>query len=146
MDIEAKQKAIKIWWVFKVQEDTFLAECMYQSLCPILRQLIFRSNISVRDCHSCFGADDFWRQLLIAWAEMNYKMPSSWDEVLNQFLWYNTKIRINNRPFCWKKWVKQDIYYVSDILDNDGKVRPVLNVCWLELQQITHAIPDLGKS
>ena len=45
VNLLAKQDTIKISWIFKLESDSLLRECAYNTLAPKLRQLIWRFNL-----------------------------------------------------------------------------------------------------
>ena len=66
VDITAKQYTCKIAWVFKVENDPFLLECMYCSIAPILRQDIWKCNLSTEYIRKHWDTDNFWVSVLLS--------------------------------------------------------------------------------
>ena len=145
VNIKAKQKKIKIGWIFK-DLDPFIKSSMYQSLDRNITELIWRCNIHSRDVKPLFPGKDFWTETLEAWATLNFKEKEkvvSRNDIRDQILWYNSNIRINSKPVMWLHWVNKGIFTIGDLC-NDRGVRvsaPDLKVNWLEWRSIWEALP-----
>ena len=63
--------------------------------------------------------------------------------IINQVLWYNSKIRFKGKPFIWNNWVERGLIYVKDLYDNQGNPRTAaeLGVNWLEFKTLIRCIP-----
>ena len=145
-DPNAKQKVLKIAWIFKIEKDTMLTEIMYKHLAPTLRQLIWHCNLQCKDVHKLYK-NSFWKEVLLAWAEINAYQPQGKAVVLEQVLWLTSHIRINNRPVCWNHWIDKGLLMIEDLINDNGRLTScdTLGVNWLELQQIYQAIPPYWK-
>ena len=148
VNLIAKQDSIKIGWIFTIEDDIFLSECAYSILSKSLRQLIWRCNISEQDVKKCYDSENFWVQSLISWSKINFHTPCNKAEILNEFIWMNSYIRINDKPVIWNHWIEKGILKVEDLFDTDGAslTGDTLTVSWLELSQILSAIPSEWKS
>ena len=144
VNIKAKQDALKIAWIVKLNDDLFLSNCAYTQLDKVLRQHIWLCNLNCKDIKARFDAKDFWVQVLIAWSKINVRNPQSCQEI-REFLWLNSNIRINNKPVVWNHWLKKDLLYIKDIVDENGNIDANLDVNWLELKSIWNAIPPVWK-
>ena len=148
IDLVSKQKALAVSWIFKLpQTETFIQESVYTNLCPVLRESIWRCNLKSKEVNKCF-LPSIWRNILQAWCELNYKEPENKTHVLDQVLWYNSNIKVGNKPFVWKGWVSKNIILVRDIVDGTGRFLrgEQLGVGWIELQSLIHAIPKTWKT
>ena len=54
VDPNAKQKALKIAWIFKIEKDAMLTEIMYNTFAPSLRQLIWQCNLQPKDVNKLY--------------------------------------------------------------------------------------------
>ena len=145
VNIKAKQEALKITWIVKLWDDEFLANCAYNELDLMLKESIWKCNIKEDDVSMLFNVQSFWGQMLKAWSKINYKDPQNCTEVLHEVLWLNSNIHVENTPIIWHHWVRKGIWYVKDIISTDGSVNRDLEVNWLELQTLWHAIPIVWK-
>ena len=115
VDLSAKQKALQIKWVFLVENDRFLEECMYENLSNTLRHNIWKCNLKTNDAKRLFQPSH-WTNVLLAWCEINFvENPVSKEHVLSQCLWYNSALKINGLPILFKNWFERGILYVRDI-------------------------------
>ena len=150
VNVRAKQKALKTNWIFNYEAtDALIQNCMYQNLCPVLRQNVWRSNLNVKDVKRFFNNSAFWSQVLWAWCEINAPQTvESKEDVLQQFLWWNSMIRIKGRPVMWQDWAERNILVIGDIVKGNGmcKSNEELNVDWLRLRGIWEAIPKEWKT
>ena len=59
----------------------------------------------------------FWRDVLTAWAKYAYIDSPSHEQLVNQMIWYNSKIKSNNKILHSKKAFKAGLRRVSDLTD-----------------------------
>ena len=146
VDLVAKQNALKISWIFKLNQSPFLQAAMYENLTSSLGMSLWKCNLSQTDAMKIFKAS-LWGDIMAAWCLINYRKPSNRLEVLDQVLWLNSDLRINNRPVCWTSWIQCGILTVKDICtDNNAFINfAELNLeprcSWLEYESIKAAFP-----
>ena len=147
VNLKHKQDSIRISWVFRIEDDPFLAECTFDALSPVLRQLIWKCNLKTVHVNRLFETNNFGVKILVAWSKVNYCDPCNKIQVLEQVIWYNSNILIGNNPICWKEWFNKGIITVGDLYDvnNLAKSAEDLGVNWLELIQVLKAIPRAWK-
>ena len=146
VNIEAKQDALKIGWIFKLDMYPFLAECAYTALNPLLRNWIWRCNINKKDAVQF--KPGFWRVTLVAWSKINAFSPERKEDVIHEILWSNSNIKIRGKLVTWKKWFDKNIMFIEDIWNEctlEFKSAEELEVSWLDLRSLIHAIPDHWK-
>ena len=147
VNLKAKQKALKIAWIFKIHKDSFLENQCYDTLHCKLRQLIWSCNLKSGDVKKMVHGDSFWKQMLIAWSEINFTEPSSKGEVRSQILWCNSLIKINNSTVSWDHWIEKGLLTVSDLVSESGEcVTNIPGVNWLEIVQLYAALPRQWKN
>ena len=89
---------------------------------PLLQENLFRCNINVSDIRNCFK-DSFWRDVLIAWSEFNYRETiDKSEDILAQWIWYNSNIRIDNKVVkvnrkAYRKGLRTVFDLYSDIME-----------------------------
>ncbi len=64
---------------------------------------------------------NFWKDVLSAWCRINFKSPINLAEIKNTLLWYNSEIRINNKPVFYKKCHSKGMTYVKDIINENER-------------------------
>ena len=87
VDLNQKQKSLKIWWIFRIQEDPVIYESCISRLSPVLGNTIWRCNLNKKDCKQLYGDQDFWVQVLLAWMEVNYRNPQNQSQMLEEIIW-----------------------------------------------------------
>ena len=79
-------------------------------------------NYDVADLPNSFPK--FYRECFEAWATLTEKQPSSRDHVMEQTLWNNKHIRINDKLQICKKSFMGGISRIKDIFLTNGKLSP----------------------
>ena len=76
-------------------------------------------NLNPDDVASLGIEEPFTKELIETWSLLNFK---------NQFsnfgetpIWYNSLIRIDNKPIHYRNWSSAGIYFVSDLLEEDSR-------------------------
>ena len=65
--------------------------------------------------------NDFWKDTLFAFKNIEDKMKiESWEDFISQPLWYNKKLKIDNKPIFYSKWFINGVVLISDLLDEKG--------------------------
>ena len=76
---------------------------------------------------------NFWIEILTAWSKINFHEVGCKEGVMKQVLWYNSHIRIGNKPVLWNAWLRKGLINVSDIVEDTGHFKHYeeLEVEWL---------------
>ena len=115
-------KSLKIMWLKS------LLNCNYESDWKSLINVILPSlseknfwSLNQKSLHSFSSKinNPFWKDVINAWGDY-IGDPLELMEFLHQPLWNNNFIKIANKPVYWKRWVDAEIFYIYDILKNDG--------------------------
>ena len=120
IDLCSFNKSLKTTWVKKYLDTTnhgkwkFLFDLELENYG---RDLIFRGNLNVSDTKKEVRATDpFLKELLEYWAEINFVDQVSSDIAFQeQFLWFNSLIRIDNKPIFLKEWFEIGISKVKHL-------------------------------
>ena len=113
VDLRKKEKALKISWIQILEEDEKMANLAYEAISPILRQWIFDCNLNHKDVKWLKIGNKFWEQVLKAWCEIHYAPDNKQDQVI----WYNSNIRIENKPFLWVESFKKGLWKISQLYE-----------------------------
>ena len=156
VDLHKRQLAFKVKWIFKLEKNMFLREAVYSRLSPVLRDVIWQCNLNTFHVKLLFDVNnDFWAQVLQAWAEIHYQDPQTDSDVLNQIIWMNSNITMNNKPILWRRWFQTGILRIEDLWYPEGTrflTREELSekygvyINWLDLESLKNAIPVLWRS
>ena len=80
-------------------------------------KLLFRSNLKQQDSTLLNLKDPFLKEIIQYWTKFNYKDDNL--DFASTYIWYNSHIRIENRPFFYRSWLSAGIKEIRDLLDND---------------------------
>ena len=58
-----------------------------------------------------------FKEIIQYWTKLNYKDDNL--DFASTYIWYNSHIRIENRPFFYRSWLSAGIKEIRDLLDND---------------------------
>ena len=113
VDLTNRDKALKATWPRILSEEKDYAEIVYSIMrCPILKDNIWRCNLKVDDVAVLKIQEEFWQDVLSSWCEYNFYTNNRCE---NQLLWYNSNIRVKNRPFFWKDSYLNGLLYVHQL-------------------------------
>ena len=120
IDLCSFNKSLKTTWVKKYLDTTnhgkwkFLFDLELENYGL---DLIFRGNLNVSDTKKEVRATDpFLKEILEYWAEINFVDQVSSDIAFQeQFLWFNSLIRIDNKPIFLKEWFEIGISKVKHL-------------------------------
>jgi hypothetical protein len=63
----------------------------------------------------------FWKDVFEAYSEYYERLEvNTKDEILAEPLFFNNKFKINNMPFHFKDWSENGVFYVKQLLQEDG--------------------------
>ena len=93
--------------------------------------------------------NSFWKNVRDIWADLQDNPTTTPEEILSQHIWKNNHIKINRKPIFYKRWCKNGIIYLNDIIKNDGNFLTLeelnenfnMNVNFLDYLSIQNAIP-----
>ena len=82
---------------------------------------LLQSDITYNDLPFTLPATSVWANIWQSWCQANYKheLPCQ-DEIFNQTLWLNSKIRIGDNVAYNKQWITKNIKWIHDIVKGDG--------------------------
>ena len=81
--------------------------------------LLLQGNLNSDDVASLGIKEPFTKELIETWSLLNFKkQPSNFGEIP---IWYNSLIRIDNKPIHYRTWSSAGIYFVNDLLGEDSQ-------------------------
>ena len=89
-----------------------------------LRTLYSRVYCNFNSSDLSDNLPSFYRECLNVWSKLTAKPAESREEVLKQILWNNQFVRINDKPVFNRRLFSKGIVFISDILTNNGKLKP----------------------
>ena len=152
-----KDHALKIQWVhrlLKMDHNNITKIIAYDLMENPIKDLIWQTQLHVEDVKTLSKAENFWIDVLTSWCHLNYlEEMTSKSQVLSQVIWFNSNIKIDNKPIFYKNWYKAGITILQDLYNINGSFKQVgeiekdykIKVCFTELEGIKAALPDLWK-
>ena len=121
IDIFSFNKSRKATWIKKYLDNSNNGNgnCFWIRPFKITVAKVFcPRNLNVRDTLDLTKvSDDVFRELLERWGEINFeKQITSENHLLDQPLWFNSLIRIDNKPVFFKEWFAKGITTVKHLL------------------------------
>ena len=121
IDISSFNKALKSVWIRKCLDESnkekwklfFDAE-----LETLGGQTVFRGNLDIKDSKKLANnLSPFLKHILKIWSELNYQGSiETVESFLTQSLWYNSLIRVMDKPVFYKSWYQMGISQVNQIV------------------------------
>jgi exonuclease III len=157
IDLESFIKGIKLRWMERLLNTEGVWKTYIENKCKTDIRLLLNSNIKEIDLPFEFPKNNMWKEIWEIWCKENFKEPDTINEILNQQIWYNSNIRIGNKPVFWKHWKAIDINWVADLVIIDEKGRRILtkaelsdicetNINTMEYNMLISAIPKTWKT
>ena len=81
-------------------------------------KLLILSNLQQRDAKQLVIQDPFVKEVIEYWTTINYCEKNL--EFESAFIWYNSLITIEKKPFFYQSWFNAGIQKVVDLLKKDG--------------------------
>ena len=101
------------------------------------------------------NSNDFWGQILGAWCEFSYCSPQDGDEVRAQLVWYNSNIRIQNKPYLNASFIEANVLYVEQFVNpqvgrwysfQEFSEKYNVDISWLGYAQIINSFPKMWSA
>ena len=118
VNLECKEASLKATWPLILKQEEDYARMVYGNLkCKMLEEDIWRCNLQEKDVVHMKIKETFWLQVLESWSEYNYNNNI---RVENQLLWYNSLIRVKNKPIFWGDMFQKGLKFVHQLF-KDGE-------------------------
>ena len=157
-DVMTKSFVLKVRWLKEAQEtQKFWSYFTYYTL-PLPLDIIMNTNIKPIDLKLLYkNNESIWLDIWEAWAKYKFHHVDSscCSEILNQVIWFNSQIKVNNKCIYWKNWYDLGICYVMDLVNlslgrlytfEELKITFGLNIVnMLQYNQLISAIPKEWK-
>ena len=154
-DFRTKVKSWKCLWVkridYGINKNSLwmtIMNALFPKHCSIF--LVCKSRVSNNFLESLEDVPKFYKDILSIWAELkNFSPVENSKDILNECIWANKYITIENKSIVWKKWIDKNIMYVYDLLNDENSFKTpqqFLSECnlktnFLEVLQIKQALP-----
>ncbi len=133
-----QEKLLKVTWVNRYIESDNVTHWKVLLNCrlPPLRTMgndFFKCNLSKEDFLKLFGTtlhSRFWIDCISYWCEYNYnENVNEITEISEQPSWYNSHIKIKNKPVFYKLVFDSGIRTVGNVIDNKGRMLSYGTLC-----------------
>ena len=120
LDIQTFNHALKAKWVQKYLDDNNRGKWKLffdYFLAQHNGKLLMTGNIKPTDVASLNIQDSFTNEIVEIWSQINYDESPRY--FANIPIWYNSLIRVANKPVFYQNWSNAGINQVKDILDKN---------------------------
>ena len=150
VDIDKKIKALQLSWIHRLFDQK-------EHQWKIIPRFILRKNYGDTNVfyHHFSPTTEFlrsfptfYRKILATWKDCSSN-PITAYAVLNQRIWHNYYLKINNRPFYFKEFARANVNYVSQLF-TEGSLKTwdqiktefdLENRLYFKFIQLTHSLP-----
>ena len=63
----------------------------------------------------------FWQDIFKNWGKLEKDSLDNASEILSKSIWFNEKLKIDNRIVFHEKWCEMGVFFVNDLLDENGE-------------------------
>ena len=142
VDLEKRDTALKVTWLQTLRLESDYSRSVYKQIHP-LGENIWRVYINEKDVSQLEIKNKFWTDVLKSWARFNYFYNF---KIENQWLWLNSRIKIENKIVWWKRYYNKGLTYVYQLFENRGvksaiKLYQQYGVNFVEYNSLIQAIP-----
>ena len=148
VNFQLKDLGLKATWLPLLAQDKVLSELVFQCIAPKLKSDLWRCAISVEDVKHVVPREvnPFWHDVLLAWETVRPRL-----DMPNDFIWYNSEIKIAGKMFFWNKPYSKGLCYVHQIFDNGvlrsyGFLRNTYGLSQMDVNSLVSAIPAWMKA
>ena len=125
-DIHTLSKSLLLKWIQRLfdETDNTWKDLLKHNLPPVDLNHLFECNLHVKNIGDIYGGDreSVWYYVLKAWCKYNYQpLPESKVDLINQTLFFNSKITIDCKTVFRRNWYQKGIFYILDLLAADCK-------------------------
>ena len=156
VDIEVKIKALQFSWVQRLFDDN---EHQWKAIPRYLLKCAFNDTI-VFHPHFCPPANSlssfplFYQNIIKTWNECSTK-PLISRNILDQCIWHNAFLRIENKPFYFSSFAEANLNHVYQFFSPNGRIKDWITMKnefdlndrdYFKYRQIAHSIPSNWKT
>ena len=148
INLTNRDRALKATWPQILSKEEQYAQLVYNILrCSSLNDHIWRCRLHPTDVDKLNISNQFWVDVLKCWGEYNFYSNF---RIENQYIWYNSNIQIQNKPFFWKDVFERGLIYVHQLYENktlksDQQVLQEFGLKKLRYNSLKTAIPKEWK-
>ena len=116
-DIKTQIESLKMTWVKKIYIGTQKWKNILIAKCPEISTIGLYGPSKLLSCN----CNSFWKDVFLSYKRFTNCVPYEEEqEVQAEPLFYNDKFKVGNIYFHYKDWSNKNIYFVKDLLDDNG--------------------------
>ena len=149
VDMENRDLALKAQWVFKMKDKEGIKNLANYQITNPLGETLWEVQLVKSNVKEVFKiTNKFWLRVLEAWFDTSFDDPIGSEQVKNQIIWFNSNIRIGNKPIFNRYLFLKSLLGIVDLLGEDDKI---INLTryeekfdtkdYITYHSIIHAIP-----
>ena len=148
VNLKHKDISLKATWPQILYKEEEYAEIVYGILrCSVIKKDIWRVNLDKKDINNMKVKSEFWRDVMLSWSEYTQRAGT---RIENQIIWYNSNIRVKNRPIMWNDIYLNGLVYVHQLFEDQKlktfqRVREEYGLSQLRYNSIISALPKTWK-
>jgi len=126
LDIRCQNKAMKLSWGNRLVNNEGVWKAYMLNKSPVDIEYMLRCNILFADLPFNMPVGSLWQEFWRGWCTQNFKEDIvDLEGVLNQNIWFNSNIRVQNKPIYYKNWADHGIRWINQLTKEDleGKKR-----------------------
>lgn len=147
VDLKTKVKSLNASWIKRSTDSSF-------GKWKAIPRIFYKTN-DLNFYFSCNHAPlknvlpvKFYENIHNVWSEMCTVSALSKSVIINQTIWCNRYITIENKPFLWQRWKTVGINKIGDLMNGDQFLSPTelsnkfnIQINFLEVLQLRQSLP-----
>ena len=154
VNLQLRDHAMKLAWIAKVFTNPIIENLSTTLLNNPLGTLIWELNIAPVDFIYLNVPDSFWADVLFLWCKYDYNESQQVPHPGNQIIWFNSSVRISDKPIFYQNWFNQGVIRLKDMQHETGRMLTFqefsrkYNILtnFLEYQGVVAAIPKTWRN
>ena len=120
-NFQARDMALKANWVIRVINNAKLRNLANVLIGNPIDNDLWHCRLHKNDVNICFPhSSPFWRDVMFSWFDSTFDYLYSVEEFRNQIIWFNSELRIGNKPIFNKELNEKGLHKVSNLLDQNN--------------------------
>ena len=159
IDIQVFSKSLKVTWIKKYLDEGNQGKWKYFFDLELERHggsIVLTSNLNKKDTIENLKIKNcFIKETLLIWAEVNFdEHIMSEKQFLEQILWHNSLVRIDNYPIFYREWFDRGVTKVKHLKDASNNFLSLaemrrkynLNICPLKYYGLLSTLKSLRNT
>ena len=144
VNLKLKDIALKATWPQILASEQDYAKLVYSTINSQLGEDIWNVHLRPEDVKLLGIGNKFWEDVVSSWCTYNYWNRST--ELDNMMIWYNSRLKINGKPFLWPRSYNQGLKYVYQLfnrgfMENQQTLAQRYNISVMQYNSLVSCIP-----